>query len=131
MTTLNAIGNVSYNVIDKWMIVSFVELLVIFILLFFLFRKKKKKPNDFYVGEGVEDFKDVNIDFGNMFNSMFNAGKLHSTLKRKIHPDLFPNDEEKIKIANELTARLNQSQNDIAKMREIQAIAVEKLGIKF
>ena len=131
MTTLNAIGNVCYNVLDKWMIVSFVELLVIFILVFFLFRKKKKKPNDFYVGEGIEDFKDVNIDFGNMFNSMFNARKLHSTLKRKIHPDLFPNDEEKIKIANELTARLNESQNDIAKMKEIQAIAVEKLGIEF
>jgi hypothetical protein len=131
MTTLNAIGNVSNNVIDKWMIVSIVELLVIFILLFFLFRKKKNKPNDFYVVEGVESFKDANIDFSNMFNSMFNASKLHSTLKRKIHPDLFPNNPEKILIANDLTARLNESQNDIAKMKEIQDIAKEKLGIIF
>ena len=129
MTTLNAIGNVYNNVIDKWMIVSIVELLVIFILLFFLFRKKTNKPNDFYVGEGVESFKDANIDFSNMFNSMFNASKLHSTLKRKIHPDLFPNNPEKILIANDLTARLNESQNDIAKMKEIQDIA--KLGIIF
>jgi hypothetical protein len=76
-------------------------------------------------------FKDANIDFSNMFNSMFNASKLHSALKRKIHPDLFPNNPEKILIANDLTARLNESQNDIAKMKEIQAIAKEKLGIIF
>jgi hypothetical protein len=37
--------------------------------------------------------------------------------------------EEKIAIANELTTQLNENKNNIAKMKEIQTIAIEKLGI--
>jgi Sec-independent protein translocase protein TatA len=116
---------------NPWMIASIVELLIILILIILLFKKKKKKPDDFYVGESIKEYKDAEVDFGNMFNSMFNASTLHDALKKKIHPDRFPNDEEKIKIANELTTQLNESKNNIAKMREIQAMATEKLGITF
>jgi Sec-independent protein translocase protein TatA len=82
---------------NPWMIASIVELLIILILIILLFKKKKKKPDDFYVGESIKEYKDAEVDFGNMFNSMFNASTLHDALKRKIHPDRFPNDEEKIK----------------------------------
>ena len=116
--------------INKWMILSIIELVIILGMFLFLFKKKQAKPDEFYVDENVTKFKDAEVDFGNMFNSMFNAQKIHGLLKKKIHPDLFPNDPEKISLANELTAQLNQSQNNIAKMEEIQAIAIEKLGIK-
>jgi Sec-independent protein translocase protein TatA len=118
-------------VINNWMYISIAELLVIVVLGILLLKKKKKKPDDFFVGRSVKDYKDAEVDFGNMFNSMFNASTLHDSLKKKIHPDRFPNDPEKIAIANELTAQLNESQNNIAKMKEIQSVAKEKLGITF
>jgi Sec-independent protein translocase protein TatA len=121
----------SVVIINKWMYLSILELLVILFLLIVLIKKKQVKPEEFYVGKSVKEFKDTEIDLGNMFDSMFNAQKLHKKLKLIIHPDRFPNDPEKIKIATELTARLNESQNNISKMKEIQALACEKLGIVF
>lgn len=116
---------------NPWMLVSIVELLIIVILFILLFKKTQRKPDDFYVGESVKDSKNAEVDFGNMFNSMFNASTLHETLKRKIHPDRFGNDPEKYAIADELATQLNENKNNIAKMKEIQAIAAEKLGITF
>lgn len=115
---------------NKWLYVSTIELLIIVVLFILLLKKNQNKPDDFFVGESVKGYKDAELDLGNMFNSMFNASKLHDSLKKKIHPDRFPNDPEKIAIANELTAQLNESQNNIAKMKEIQSIAIDKLGIK-
>lgn len=117
--------------INKWMILSIIELVIILGMFLFLYKKKQAKPDEFYVDEHVTKYKDAEVDFGNMFNSMFNAQKLHDILKKKIHPDRFPNDPEKIAVANELTAQLNQSQNNIAKMKEIQSIAIDKLGLTF
>jgi hypothetical protein len=122
---------VPVSTLNPWMLVSIAELLMIVILIILLFKKKQKKPDDFYVGEDIKGYKDAEVDLGNMFNSMFNATTLHDALKKKIHPDRFPNDDEKIKIANELTTQLNENKNNIAKMKEIQAIAAEKLGITF
>ena len=119
------------STLNPWMLVSIVQLVIIVILFIILFKIKQKKPDDFYVGESVKESKDVEVDFGNMFNSMFNATALHDTLKKKIHPDRFPNDPEKIAIANKLTTQLNENKNNIAKMKEIQAMATEKLGITF
>jgi predicted RND superfamily exporter protein len=119
------------TVINQWMIVSIIELLIIVILIILLFKKKQKKPDDFYVGESIKGYKDAEVDFGNMFNSMFNASAMHDSLKKKIHPDRFPNDPEKIAIANDLTTQLNENKNNVAKMKEIQAMASEKLGITF
>jgi len=118
-------------IINKWLVVSIVELLIIIILVIIVLKKKKVKSEDFIVSDDIKQYKDSNVDLNNMFDSMFNASKLHSTLKKKIHPDRFPNDPEKITLANELTAKLNEAQNNIAKMKEIQTIATEKLGIKF
>lgn len=118
-------------IINKWLVVSIVELLVIIILVIIVLKKKKVKSEDFIVSDDIKHYKDSNVDLNNMFDSMFNASKLHTTLKKKIHPDRFPNDPEKITLANELTAKLNEAQNNIAKMKEIQTIAIEKLGIKF
>jgi len=118
-------------IINKWLIVSIVELLVIIILVIIILKKKKVKSEDFIISDDIKQYKDAEVDLNNMFDSMFNSSKLHNILKKKIHPDRFPNDPEKIAIANELTAKLNEAQNNIAKMKEIQRIASEKLGIVF
>jgi hypothetical protein len=117
------------TIVNKWFIVSFVELLVIFILIIIILKKKKGNSEDITISDDIKQYKDADVDLGNMFDSMFNASKLHSILKKKIHPDRFPNDPEKIRIANDLTAKLNEAQNNIAKMKEIQDLAKEKLGI--
>jgi hypothetical protein len=118
-------------IINKWLVVSIVELLVIIILVIIILKKKKVKSEDFIISDDIKQYKDAEVDLNNMFDSMFNSSKLHNILKKKIHPDRFPNDPEKIAIANELTAKLNEAQNNIAKMKEIQRIASEKLGIVF
>ena len=118
-------------VINNWMYISIAELLVIVVLGILLLKKKKNKRENFFFDEIIKEDKHVEVDFGNIFNSMFNASALHDILKKKIHPDRFPNDPEKIAIANELTAQLNESQKNIAKMKEIQSVAKEKLGITF
>lgn len=125
------VKKVPVSAFNPWILVSIAELLMIVLLAILLFKKKQKKPDEFYVGESIKGYKDAEVDFSNMFNSMFNASTLHDTLKRKIHPDRFPNDPEKITIANELTTQLNENKNNIAKMKEIQAMASEKLGITF
>ena len=116
---------------NLWILISIAEFLIIVILIILLFKKKQKKPDEFYVGESIKGYKDAEVDLGNMFNSMFNASMLHDALKKKIHPDRFPHDEEKIAIANELTTQLNENKNNIAKMKESQLMAIEKLGVKF
>jgi hypothetical protein len=120
-------------IINKWLVVSIVELLVIIILVIIILKKKKVKSEDFIVSDDIKQYKNSNVDLNNMFDSMFNASRLHTILKKKIHPDRFPkdNDPEKNALANELTAKLNEAQNNIAKMKEIQTIAKEKLGINF
>ena len=127
------IKKVTDAIINKWLVVSIVELLVIIILVIIILKKKKVKSEDFIVSDDIKQYKNSNVDLNNMFDSMFNASKLNTTLKKKIHPDRFPkdNDPEKNALANELTAKLNEAQNNIAKMKEIQRIAVEKLGINF
>jgi hypothetical protein len=125
------IKKVPVTIIDKWLIVSCIELFVILILVIIIIKKKKVKTEDFIVSDDIKQYKDTEVDLSNMFDSMFNSSRLHTILKKKIHPDRFPNDPEKIALANELTAKLNEAQNNIAKMKEIQNIAIEKLGIKF
>lgn len=118
----------TYNL---WLMVSIVEFIIITILFILLFKKNQKKSDDFYVEPSIKDYKDAEVDLSNMFNSMFNATALHDILKKKIHPDRFPNDPEKIAIANDLTTKLNESKKNIAKMKEIQTEAQEKLGLSF
>ena len=92
---------------------------------------RKAKNDDFYVDSKVTDFKNVEVDLNNVFNSMFNSKNLYDTLKRKIHPDKFPNNDDHFKIATELASQLNEHKNDFEKLKEIKSIAEEKLGLTF
>jgi hypothetical protein len=122
-----------YNNISIWQIATSLELVIIVLLIFKIksIRKKIKLNGDKYVKDIIQESKEKEIDMDNVVNSMFHSKAIYDILKKKIHPDRFPNDPDKIAIANELTAQLNESQNNIAKMKEIQTLATEKLGIKF
>lgn len=92
---------------------------------------KQKKADEFFVDKQVLDSKHEKIDMNNVIESMFNAPILYDKLKKKIHPDLFPNDLVKKQIASELATQLNQFKNDYKKLNEIKIIAIEKLSLTF
>ncbi len=115
--------------INPWKISTLVELGIIALLIKRIF--SKKKTDEFYVNKNVLDSKHEEIDMYNVIDSMFNAPILYDKLKKKIHPDRFPNDIEKNKIASELATQLNQHKNDLKKLNEIKSIATEKLGLTF
>jgi hypothetical protein len=118
----------SFN-INPWKISTLVELGIIAVLIKKIF--KKKKTEEFYVSKQVLDSKHEKIDMDNVIESMFNAPILYDKLKKKIHPDRFPNDLEKNQIASELATQLNQFKNDQKKLNEIKAVAIEKLDLTF
>lgn len=115
--------------INPWKLTSIIELGIIA----YLIKKilNKKKTEEFYVDKQVLDSKREELDMDNVIESMFNAPILYDKLKKKIHPDRFPNDLEKNKIASDLATQLNQFKNDQKKLNEIKSIAIEKLGITF
>lgn len=118
----------SWN-INPWKLTSIIELGVIVILIKKILNKKKTE--EFYVDKQVLDSKREELDMDNVIESMFNAPILYDKLKKKIHPDRFPNDLEKNKIASDLATQLNQFKNDQKKLNEIKSIAIEKLGLTF
>lgn len=119
-------------IINKWLIVSIIEFaLLILLIILYLKSNKKHKSDDYFVDEHVRKFKNTEVDFNNMFNSMFNSKELYDQMKKKIHPDRFPNDLEQNKLASKLATELNESKNDIGKLKEIKAMAEEKLGLTF
>ena len=61
---------------------------------------------------------------------MFGAEPLYQELIRKCHPDRFPNDEEKIAIANDITERIGKYKHNLQKLNELKAEAVNRLNIK-
>ena len=61
-------------------------------------------------------------DFGNIFNSVFNAEPLYKELSRKCHPDRFAPDAKKMAIADELFQRVTKNRNNI---KELQALKEE------
>ena len=113
--------------IDWWMWIAVVEFLLIVFLLFV--RKRQKR------GEEMAQFKEEaisnEIDFDNVLDSSFNAALLYDELKKKCHPDRFPNDVRKNRVATELSLEIAKNKNNVKRLRELKREAVEKLGVKF
>ena len=83
-----------------------------FILIILLFLKKYKNRSDRGDNNRNEEDKDEEGDWSEVFITLGNkdkAKKLYDKLIRKAHPDRFPNDEEKIKIAEEITQELGEA----------------------
>lgn len=69
------------------------------------------------------------IDFDNIIDSSFNSSKIYDELKIRCHPDRFPNDLEKNKIANELFQKISRNKNNKKKLLELKEEAKEKLNV--
>lgn len=115
------------NSINIWVWVAIIELLIIIYLLFF-----KKKERTLSAKEKFKkESKDGEIDFGNIINSSFHVKPLYDELKIKCHPDKFPVDSEKNKIALELFQEIAKNRTNYKKLIELKETAKVKLNINF
>ena len=110
---------------NYWFWISIVELLIILYLIFF--QKKTETTREKFKREALE--KD--IDLGNIINSAFHVKPLYDELKVKCHPDRFPNDVEKSKVALELFQQITKNKTNYNKLIELKELAKQKLNINF
>ena len=110
---------------NLWMLIAFVELLIIITL---LFSKSKSYDKKSRIKKQVK--MEGDIDFGNIIDSSFNATKLYKDLITQCHPDRFEPDKEKVAIASDISLRLGKYKNDIKMLNIIKEEALFKLNIK-
>ena len=111
--------------VNYWMWIAILELVIIFLLIFF--RKKPDSKKEQFKREA----KQGDIDFGNIINSSFHVKPLYDELKVKCHPDRFPNDIEKNKIALTIFQEISKNKTNYKKLIELKELAKQKLNINF
>lgn len=110
-----------------WFLIAIIELVIILLLVF----KEKLKSKDSARQKFKKESLEQEIDFGNIINSSFNSKQLYDELKIKCHPDRFPNDAEKNKIADNLFQEITKNKNNIKYLLELKEEAKQKLNISF
>lgn len=112
-----------------WMWAAVVELVVILLLLLIVI--KQKKANKAVLSAKRQKIKETlaeEVDFGNVINSSFHASALYDQLIKTYHPDRFPNNEGKRKIAEELSAEIGKNKHNLKKLNELKQRAVQELN---
>tara|TARA_B100000900_G_scaffold404127_1_gene412072 strand:+ start:1656 stop:2117 length:462 start_codon:yes stop_codon:yes gene_type:complete len=75
--------------------------------------------------KGADETEEAWGDFFRTFNEQDEAKKIYDKLRRKIHPDRFPNDEEKRDLATLLASELGDKKIHLEKLKEIEKKARE------
>lgn len=113
-----------------WLYIAIAETIIILLLLIF-YRRRKLTLVDITIKESV---KGVNPKgFGDVLGDAFKikeAEILYDKLKKVCHPDRFPNDSDKIYIATQLAAKINENSKLYSKLIELQKEVEDKLNIK-
>lgn len=127
-TTMQHTQNaVSDGEIDWWIWIAIAEFVILLILIF----SRKSSPKN----EKLQRFKNESmnheIDFSNTISSAFHAEKLYDELKVKCHPDRFPIDPEKSKIAEILFQEITKNKYNMKKLLELKEQAKHELNINF
>lgn len=113
--------------INWWLWFAIIEFLVIIFLIF----SQRIKPKDSIKQKFKKESLGQEIDFNNIINSSFNSKQLYNELKVKCHPDLFPTDKEKNKIAENIFQEITKNQNNAKRLIELKEEAKQKLNINF
>ena len=110
-----------FNWLSFSAIVIYALVILIVLLVYFLYRKK---TNTYAIPAGSRNSSKNNDDmWGDVFKKVGQqpqAQELYSELIRKSHPDRFPNNDEKISIAQEITALLGENKLDLEKLKELE-----------
>ena len=112
---------------NGWTVATIIELLIILLLVFLMVKRKRtsKVPQN-----EVADIMNEKVDYQNIINSSFLAAALYDQLIKKCHPDRFPNDEDKHRIAEEISAELGKNKHNNKRLEELKQRAIQELGIK-
>lgn len=115
---------------NLWFWIALAEFLLLLAFILLQFRKRK------HVETEVERIKrkvmqEGEIDFGNTLKSAFHAQELYDELKVRCHPDRFPADAEKNRIATEIFQKIVESRNNYKSLLELKVRAEQELEIKF
>jgi len=120
--------SIGFTTPNYWLWIAVIELLIIIYLLFFT----RKKTHALSEKERFKkDAKDGDVDFGNIINSSFHVKPLYDELKIKCHPDRFPNDENKNKIALDIFQEISKNKTNYKKLIELKEKAKNELNINF
>ncbi len=111
--------------INWWMWIAIAE----FGIIAFLILKDKLKPKDTARQRFKKESLQQDIDFNNIVNSSFNSIQLYDELKVKCHPDLFPTDNEKNSIAENIFQEITKNKNNVKRLLELKEEAKQKLNI--
>ena len=71
------------------------------------------------------------VDFDNIFDSSFHSVELYNELKVKCHPDRFPMDKEKNKMADMLFQEVSKNKYNVKRLLELKEQAMRDLDINF
>jgi len=123
-----AITNGAQMESNLWMWIALFEFVVIIVLLY-RWKKRSKKIN--LKHSMKEKSLKEDIDFGNLINSSFHTQPLYDELKKKCHPDRFPNDGIKNKIAEGLFQEISKNKTNYKKLVELKKRAKQELNINF
>lgn len=114
------------NTVDVWMWIAFAELIII---IFLLAKSMKGKRSISDKEKFRMNAMSGEIDFGNILKSSFLSQQLYDELKVKCHPDRFPDDEEKNRIANQIFQEISKNRHNYKKLLELKEQAKQKLNI--
>ena len=116
--------------INWWLWISIAEFILLLILCIRCLNRRQtnKEQKDEWRKFRKESLKD-NVDFDNIINSSFHAAELYDRLKVICHPDRFPLDKDKNRIAENLFQEIEKNKNNINRLKELQQEASDKLGI--
>lgn len=124
--TLSVLNEESCSSVNVWFWVALIEFVLIVVILFLKNRRHenggKRALRAKLLGE--------NVDFMNIIDSSFNAKGLYDELKKACHPDRFVDNQEKNRLATEISLEVAKNKNNIKKLIELRNEAIQKLGIK-
>lgn len=120
-------NNESAQDINWWFWFAIIQ----FIIIAYLILKPKVTRNETLKQRLKKESLNNQIDFDNIINSSFNSNNIYDELKIKCHPDRFPNDKEKNKIAENIFQEIVKNRDNIKKLLELKDKAKQELKINF
>ncbi|MFK7031598.1 molecular chaperone DnaJ [Flavobacterium oreochromis] len=108
----------------------FIIIGVFICIVIYLLLKKRNKENVLNKQFKRDSLKEE-IDFDNIIKSSFHSKQIYDELKRRCHPDRFPDDIDKKVIADKLFQEITENKNNIKRLIELKEYAIQKLNINF
>ena len=114
------------NIDSEWFSVyKILMYLGIVSIMMFLYVRYKKKSEIYSVtvDQLKTDTKNSETNWNNFFTKVSqqpDANQLYNKLIRLSHPDSVPNDDKKIRIANEITSLLGENKLNLEKLQELE-----------